>query len=71
MLLVLARAFVFALRLMPQTQRDGQGRQGHHGEGHPIKEVGGEALVVLVQVDNATLTGLRADRQLELQEQIS
>jgi len=67
-LLVLSRALIFALGLVPQSQRNGQGRQSHHGEGHPVEEMGGEALVVLVQVDNSTLTGLRADRQLELQE---
>jgi len=67
-LLVLARALVFALGLVPQTEGNGQGGQGHHGEGHPVEEVGGEALVVLVQVDNASLTGLRADCQLELKE---
>lgn len=69
MLLILAAALVFALGRVPQDEWNGQRRQSHDGEGNPVKEVGGETLVVLVQVDNAALSRLRADGQLELQEE--
>lgn len=69
MLLILATALVFALGRVPQDEWNSQRRQGHDGEGNPVKEVGGETLVVLVQVDNAALSRLRADGQLELQQE--
>lgn len=69
MLLILATALVFALGRVPQDEWNGQRRQSHDGEGNPVKEVGGETLVVLVQVDNAALSRLRADGQLELQKE--
>lgn len=70
MLLVLAAALVFALGRVPQNEGNGQRGQSHDGEGDPIEEVGGETLVVLVQVDNTALTRLRADGQLQLQERL-
>lgn len=70
MLLVLAAALVFALGGVPQDEGNGQRGQSHDGEGHPIEEVGGETLVVFVQVDNAALTRLRADGQLQLQDKL-
>ena len=66
MLFVFAITFVFAFGRVPQSQRNSQRGQSHDGKSNPIEEVGRETFVEFVQIDNTTLTGFRADGQLQL-----
>lgn len=58
LLWLLGEHFILRLRLEPEAEGNGDGRQTHDDECDPVKKMGRELLVELGQVDDATFTGL-------------